>query len=111
MMTEVLRERHLAVWTGYRLEAGRPRESKTLAGARRRERRALSAPNPLHKVALVLAFRAEGTSSHLLVSSQVGAFVAGPQHLFPHPDWGLGFKGSGLPWPVGCASSIGAGGP
>lgn len=32
VMIKALSERHLAVWTAHRLEAGRPRESEALAG-------------------------------------------------------------------------------
>lgn len=81
MMIKVLPERHRAVWTAYRLEAGRPRESKALAGASGRERRALLGPSLLQWVPLALTFRSEDMLSHLLMSIQVGAFVAGPQNL------------------------------
>lgn len=37
MMTKVLSERHLAMWTVYRLETERPRESEALAGTSGRE--------------------------------------------------------------------------
>lgn len=37
MMIKVLSERHLAVWTAFGLEAGRPSESEALAGTSGRE--------------------------------------------------------------------------
>lgn len=84
------------MWMAYRLEAGRPRQSEALAEANGRERKALSGPSLLHWGLLALTFRSEDMS-HLLVSTQVGAFVAGPQHLFLHLYWAPGFGGSGLP--------------
>lgn len=95
-MIQVLSERHLAVWLGYRLELGRPRESEARAGTSGSRRRVLRGPSPLRGVPVVLACRSEDTSSHLLVSTPVGPFVAGSQHLFPHLDWTPGFGGSGL---------------
>lgn len=38
--------RGISLWTGYRLEAGRPRESGALAGTNGRKRKALGGPGP-----------------------------------------------------------------
>lgn len=83
-MVTVLPVRHLAVWVGYMLEAGRPKGSEALPRVSGRGRRALRGPNPLQWVLLALTFRYEDTLFHLPVSPLVGTLVTVTQPLFPY---------------------------
>lgn len=84
MMVAVFPVRHLAMWVGYILEAGRPKGSEAMPRVSGRERRALRGPNPLQWVPLALTYRYEDTLSHLPVSPLVRALVTGTQPLFPY---------------------------